>query len=260
MPGGVTPSHQLGDAAHRGRRRRGRAAGRARGLRAGMTRSGPHQRWHLCRPTTGRRGALRRTDTAMCTRPARRQDGHGPRAGRKGIKNAVLGGIHSVNTASTSTRRCRRDEAARDLSRATLVAPLWVSGAPSRIPGRAATPYARREVTADHQASFQLAVRAGKSPWAPTPGWGRTARTPRTPAHGRRRHDAMQAIVATTKSAAGCRIAHLTGTLEWASGPTAGRRWRPARRYPPPSDAGKLALIGVTGCAFKKDSGARAIK
>jgi imidazolonepropionase-like amidohydrolase len=138
----------------------------------------------------------------------------------QGIKNAVLGGIHSIEHGIYLD-----EETVDEMKRrgtwlvATLVAPLWVvrraETDPTSVP-----PYAlrkAREVMADHQASFRLAVERGvKIAMGTDTGVG---------PHGTNAEELermveggmtpMQAIVATTRSAAECmRIAHLTGTLE----------------------------------------------
>jgi imidazolonepropionase-like amidohydrolase len=138
----------------------------------------------------------------------------------QGIKNAVYGGIDSIEHG------IYLDEEVVDamIQRgtylvATLVAPLWVvrraEGDPSSVP-----PYAlrkAREVMADHQASFKMAVEKGvKIAMGTDTGVG---------PHGTNAEELermceagmspMQVIVATTRTAAECcRIGHLTGTLE----------------------------------------------
>jgi imidazolonepropionase-like amidohydrolase len=138
----------------------------------------------------------------------------------QGIKNAVLGGIQSIEHGIYLD-----EEVVDEMKRRgtwlvpTLVAPLWVirraEQDPTSIP-----PYAlrkAREVLADHQASFRLAVERGvRIAMGTDTGVG---------PHGTNAEELermveggmtpMQAIVATTRSAAECaRIAHLTGTLE----------------------------------------------
>jgi imidazolonepropionase-like amidohydrolase len=138
----------------------------------------------------------------------------------QGIKNAVLGGIHSIEHGIYLDEEVVDEMKKRGTFLvATLVAPLWVirraEQDPSSVP-----PYAlrkAREVMADHQASFKLAVEKGvRIAMGTDTGVG---------PHGSNAEELqrmveggmtpMQAIVATTKSAAECaRIAHLTGTLE----------------------------------------------
>jgi imidazolonepropionase-like amidohydrolase len=101
----------------------------------------------------------------------------------------------------------------------TLVAPLWVIRRAEKDPS-SVPPYAlrkAREVMAAHQASFRLAVERGvRIAMGTDTGVG---------PHGTNAEELermveggmtpMQAIVATTRTAAECaRIAHLTGTLE----------------------------------------------
>src|SRR5918911_272511 len=138
----------------------------------------------------------------------------------QGIKNAVLGGIDSIEHG------IYLDEEVIDAMKqrgtylvATLVAPLWVIRRGEREAG-SVPPYAlrkAREVVADHQASFRLAVERGvRIAMGTDTGVG---------PHGTNAEELqrmveggmtpMQAIVATTRTAAECaRVAHLTGTLE----------------------------------------------
>jgi imidazolonepropionase-like amidohydrolase len=138
----------------------------------------------------------------------------------QGIKNAVLGGIHSIEHG------IYLDEEVIDAMKqrgtwlvATLVAPLWVIRRGEREPG-SVPPYAlrkAREVVADHQASFRLAVERGvKIAMGTDTGVG---------PHGTNAEELermveagmspMQAIIASTRDAAECsRIGDLTGTLE----------------------------------------------
>ena len=140
---------------------------------------------------------------------------------------------------------------------ATLVAPLWVVRRAEKDPG-SVPPYAVRkaqEVTADHQASFRLAVERGvRIAMGTDTGVG---------PHGSNAEELermveggmtpMQAIVATTKTAAECtRISHLTGTLE------AGKRadllgvdGDPLADIRVLQDKAKLALIMRDGRTFK---------
>jgi imidazolonepropionase-like amidohydrolase len=138
----------------------------------------------------------------------------------QGIKNAVLGGIHSIEHGIYLD-----EEVIDEMKRRgtwlvpTLVAPLWVIRRAEKDPS-SVPPYAlrkAREVMADHQASFRMAVEKGvRVAMGTDTGVGphgsnaeeleRMVEAGMTP---------MQAIVATTRSAAECaRIAHLTGTLE----------------------------------------------
>src|SRR5918911_1275964 len=138
----------------------------------------------------------------------------------QGIKNAVLGGIDSIEHGIYLD-----EEAVEEMKRRgtwlvpTLVAPLWVARRAEKDPA-SVPPYAlrkAREVVADHQASFRMAVERGvRIAMGTDTGVGphgsnaeeleRMVEAGMTP---------MQAIVATTRSAAECaRIAHLTGTLE----------------------------------------------
>jgi imidazolonepropionase-like amidohydrolase len=138
----------------------------------------------------------------------------------QGIKNAVLGGIHSIEHGIYLD-----EEVVEEMKRRgtflvpTLVAPLWVVRRAEKDPA-SVPPYAlrkAREVMADHQASFRLAVECGvRIAMGTDTGVG---------PHGSNAEELermveggmtpMQAIVATTRSAAECaRISHLTGTLE----------------------------------------------
>jgi imidazolonepropionase-like amidohydrolase len=138
----------------------------------------------------------------------------------QGIKNAVLGGIHSIEHGIYLD-----EEVVEEMKRRgtflvpTLVAPLWVIRRAEKDPS-SVPPYAlrkAREVMAAHQASFRLAVERGvRIAMGTDTGVG---------PHGSNAEELermveggmtpMQAIVATTRSAAECaRIAHLTGTLE----------------------------------------------
>src|SRR5919199_5998673 len=138
----------------------------------------------------------------------------------QGIKNAVLGGIQSIEHGIYLD-----EEVVEEMKRRgtflvpTLVAPLWVVRRAEKDPA-SVPPYAlrkAREVMAAHQASFKLAVERGvRIAMGTDTGVG---------PHGTNAEELermveggmtpMQAIVATTRSAAECaRIAHLTGTLE----------------------------------------------
>ena len=138
----------------------------------------------------------------------------------QGIKNAVLGGIQSIEHGIYLD-----EEVVDEMKRRgtflvpTLVAPLWVVRRAEKDPS-SVPPYAlrkAREVMADHQTSFRLAVERGvRIAMGTDTGVG---------PHGTNAEELermveggmspMQAIVATTRTAAECaRIAHLTGTLE----------------------------------------------
>jgi imidazolonepropionase-like amidohydrolase len=138
----------------------------------------------------------------------------------QGIKNAVLGGIDSIEHGIYLD-----EEVVEEMKRRgtffvpTLVAPLWVIRRAEKDPS-SVPPYAlrkAREVMAAHQSSFRLAVERGvRIAMGTDTGVG---------PHGSNAEELermveggmtpMQAIVATTKSAAECaRIAHLTGTLQ----------------------------------------------
>jgi imidazolonepropionase-like amidohydrolase len=137
----------------------------------------------------------------------------------QGIKNAVLGGIASIEHGIYLTEEVIDEMIRRGTYLvATLVAPLWVirraENDPANVP-----PYAlrkAREVLADHHASFRMAVEKGvKIAMGTDTGVG---------PHGTNAEELevmvtaglspMQAIVATTKTAAECaNIGHLTGTL-----------------------------------------------
>ncbi|MBV8714311.1 MAG: amidohydrolase family protein [Chloroflexi bacterium] len=138
----------------------------------------------------------------------------------QGIKNAVLDGISSIEHGIFLD-----EEVIEEMKRRgtyfvpTLVAPLWVIRRAEKDPS-SVPPYAlrkAREVMAAHQASFRLAVERGvRIAMGTDTGVG---------PHGTNAEELermveggmtpMQAIVATTRTAAECaRIAHLTGTLE----------------------------------------------
>jgi imidazolonepropionase-like amidohydrolase len=138
----------------------------------------------------------------------------------QGIKNAVRGGIQSIEHGIYLD-----EEVVDEMKRRgtffvpTLVAPLWVIRRAEKDPA-SVPPYALRkskEVVADHQASFRLAVERGvRIAMGTDTGVG---------PHGSNAEELermveggmspMQAIVATTRTAAECsRISHLTGTLE----------------------------------------------
>ena len=138
----------------------------------------------------------------------------------QGIKNAVHGGISSIEHGIFLD-----EEVIDEMKRRgtffvpTLVAPLWVIRRAEKDPA-SVPPYAlrkAREVMAAHQASFRLAVERGvRIAMGTDTGVG---------PHGTNAEELermveggltpMQAIVATTRTAAECtRISHLTGTLE----------------------------------------------
>jgi len=176
----------------------------------------------------------------------------------QGIKNAVLGGIASIEHGiylDEETVEAMKQRGTWLVP--TLVAPLWVIRRAEREPG-SVPPYALRkakEVMADHQASFRLAVERGvKIAMGTDTGVG---------PHGTNAEELarmveggmspMQAIVATTRSAAECaRIDHLTGTLE------VGKRadvlavsGDPLSDISLLQDASRLAVIMRDGQAFK---------
>lgn len=138
----------------------------------------------------------------------------------QGIKNAVVAGVESIEHGIFLD-----EEVVAEMKRrgtylvATLVAPRWVLRRGEREPGSVA-PYALRkaqEVVEAHTASFRYAVEQGvKIAMGTDMGVG---------PHGPNAEElqlmveagmtSMQAIVATTKTAAECsRIGHLTGTIE----------------------------------------------
>jgi imidazolonepropionase-like amidohydrolase len=112
----------------------------------------------------------------------------------QGIKNAVLGGIHSIEHGIYLDEEVVEEMKKRGTFLvATLVAPFWVirraEQDPSSVP-----PYAlrkARDVMADHQASFKLAVEKGVRIAMGHRHWRGPARQQRrrAAAHGRRRHD-----------------------------------------------------------------------
>ncbi|MCA1644804.1 MAG: amidohydrolase family protein [Chloroflexi bacterium] len=175
-----------------------------------------------------------------------------------GIKNAVMGGIHSIEHGIYLD-----EEIVADMKRrgtflvATLVAPLWVVRRAEKDPG-SIPPYAlrkAREVMADHQASFRLAVERGvRIAMGTDTGVG---------PHGTNAEELelmveagmtpMQAIVATTRTAAECmRIAHLTGTLEVGKrADVLGVDGDPLADISLLQDQARLALIVRDGTPFK---------
>ncbi|MGH2598156.1 MAG: amidohydrolase family protein, partial [Dehalococcoidia bacterium] len=138
----------------------------------------------------------------------------------QGIRNAVLGGIRSIEHGIYLTEQVCDEMIERGTYLvATLVAPVWVirraEKDPSNVP-----PYALRkatEVKEDHFKSFTMAVEKGvRIAMGTDTGVG---------PHGSNAEELvlmveagmtpMQAIVATTKTAAECcTIGNLTGTLE----------------------------------------------
>ena len=176
----------------------------------------------------------------------------------QGIKNAVLGGIHSIEHGIYLD-----EEVVEEMQRRgtylvpTLVAPLWVVRRAESEPG-SIPPYAlrkAREVLADHQASFRLAVERGlRIALGTDTGVG---------PHGSNAEELqrmveggmtpMQAIVATTKTAAECmRVAHLTGTLGVGKrADILGVDGDPLADISVLQDKSKLALIVRDGATFK---------
>src|SRR6185295_3832483 len=138
----------------------------------------------------------------------------------QGIKNAVLGGIDSIEHGIYLDEEVIAAMKQRGTFFVpTLVAPLWVMRRAEKDPS-SVPPYAlrkAREVAGDHQESFRLAVERGvKIAMGTDTGVG---------PHGTNAEELermvgggmtpMQAIVATTKIAAECaRLASITGTLE----------------------------------------------
>lgn len=176
----------------------------------------------------------------------------------QGIANAVLGGIHSIEHGIYLD-----EEVIDEMKRrgtflvATLVAPLWVIRRAEKDPA-SIPPYAlrkAREVVAAHQASFRMAVEKGvRIAMGTDTGVG---------PHGSNAEELermveggmtpMQAIVATTRSAAECaRIAHLTGTLEVGKrADVLGVDGQPLDDIRVLQNKEKLALIMRDGRAYK---------
>ena len=176
----------------------------------------------------------------------------------QGIANAVLGGIHSIEHGIYLD-----EEVIDEMKRrgtflvATLVAPLWVIRRAEKDPA-SIPPYAlrkAREVVAAHQASFRMAVEKGvRIAMGTDTGVG---------PHGSNAEELermveggmtpMQAIVATTRSAAECaRIAHLTGTLEVGKrADVLGVDGQPLDDIRVLQNKDKLALIMRDGRAYK---------
>ncbi|MBV9356276.1 MAG: amidohydrolase family protein [Chloroflexi bacterium] len=138
----------------------------------------------------------------------------------QGVKNAVRGGIHSIEHGIYLDEEVVSEMRERGTYLvATLVAPLWVSRRAEREPG-SVPPYAlrkAREVAAAHQASFRLALERGvRIAMGTDTGVGE---------HGSNAEELalmveagmspMAAILATTRVAAECiGLGELTGTLE----------------------------------------------
>jgi len=179
----------------------------------------------------------------------------------QGIKNAVLGGIHSIEHGIYLDEEVIEEMRRRGTYLVpTLVAPLWVIRRAESDPG-SIPPYAlrkAREVMADHQASFGLAVERGvRIAMGTDTGVG---------PHGSNAEELqrmveggmtpMQAIVATTRTAAECmRIAHLTGTLEVGKrADVLGVDGDPLTDISVLQDKAKLALIVRDGATFRSIS------
>jgi imidazolonepropionase-like amidohydrolase len=180
----------------------------------------------------------------------------------QGIKNAVLGGINSIEHGIFLD-----EEVVDEMKRRgtwfvpTLVAPLWIVRRAEKDPS-SVPPYAlrkAREVLAAHQASFRLAVERGvRIAMGTDTGVG---------PHGSNAEELermveggmtpMQAIVATTRSAAECsRIAHLTGTLEVGKrADVLGVEGDPLADIRILQNRDKLALIVRDGITFKSAIG-----
>lgn len=138
----------------------------------------------------------------------------------QGIRNSVLGGIASIEHGIYLEEDVIEEMIKRGTYLvATLVAPLWVIRRAEQDPA-SVPPYALRkaqEVKEAHFASFKMAVQKGvKIAMGTDTGVG---------PHGTNAEEVavmveagmtpMQALVATTKTAAECsNIGHLTGTLE----------------------------------------------
>jgi imidazolonepropionase-like amidohydrolase len=176
----------------------------------------------------------------------------------QGIKNAVLGGIHSIEHGIYLD-----EEVVDEMKRrgtylvATLVAPLWVMRRAERDPA-SVPPYALRkakEVAEAHKASFRLAVEKGVRIAMGTdtgvgPHGSNAEELQRMVEAGL---EPMAAIVATTRTAAEClRLGDVTGTLE------VGKRadllavdGDPLADVAILQDAARLALIMRDGRAYK---------
>jgi imidazolonepropionase-like amidohydrolase len=138
----------------------------------------------------------------------------------QGIKNAVLAGIESIEHGIYLTEEiCAEMKKRGTFLVATLVAPQWVLRRAEKDPS-SMPPYAVRkakEVIEDHKKAFRMALKMG----VPIAMGTDTGVGP----HGTNAEELalmvengmtpMQAIVATTKTAAACaRLGHLVGTLE----------------------------------------------
>ncbi|HEX9270172.1 MAG TPA: amidohydrolase family protein [Candidatus Limnocylindria bacterium] len=138
----------------------------------------------------------------------------------QGIKNAVVAGIESIEHGIyLDEETCVEMRTRGTYLVATLVAPLWVLRRAERDPA-SIPPYAKRkaeEVLDAHRGSFRMAVELG----VPIAMGTDTGVGP----HGTNAEEIalmvesgmspMQAIVATTKTAAECaRVGHLVGTIE----------------------------------------------
>jgi imidazolonepropionase-like amidohydrolase len=176
----------------------------------------------------------------------------------QGIRNAVLGGIRSIEHGIYLDEEIVEEMKRRGTFLVpTLVAPLWVVRRAERDPA-SIPPYALRkskEVMVDHQASFRLAVERGvKIAMGTDSGVG---------PHGTNAEELermveggmtpMQAIVASTLTAAECmRLERLTGSL------AVGKRadvlaidGDPLSDIRVVQDKQRLALIMRDGQAFK---------
>src|SRR5438874_6446672 len=178
----------------------------------------------------------------------------------QGIKNAVLGGIHSIEHGIYLD-----EEVVAEMQRRgtylvpTLIAPLWAVRRAESEPG-SIPPYTLRrlrDVLADHQASFRLAVERGvRIAMGTDTGVG---------PHGTNAEELermveggmtpMQATVATTRTAAECaRIAHLTGTLEVGKrADILGVDGDPLADIKVLQNKDRLSLIVKDGATFKAD-------
>ena len=168
----------------------------------------------------------------------------------QGIRNAVLGGIESIEHGIYLD-----EETALEMKKrgtylvATLIAPLWVLRRAERDPA-SVPPYAKRkaeEVVAVHQRAFRMAVELG----VPIAMGTDTGVGP----HGTNAEEIalmvehgmtpMQAIVATTKTAAECsRVGHLVGTVEPGKrADLVGVRGDPLSEITLFKDPGRVALV-----------------
>ncbi|HEY3057905.1 MAG TPA: amidohydrolase family protein [Chloroflexota bacterium] len=176
----------------------------------------------------------------------------------QGIKNAVLGGIDSIEHGIYLDEEVIEAMKQRGTFFVpTLVAPLWVMRRAEKDPA-SVPPYAlrkAREVAGAHEASFRLAVERGvRIAMGTDTGVG---------PHGTNAEELermvgggmtpLQAIVATTRTAAECaRLAHLTGTLEVGKrADLLGVDGDPIADIAVLQNKDKLALIVKDGSAFK---------